>query len=505
MIAPYVALFSWPLISIAFFKRCSPHVAVVLTILAGYLILPEKYSIDLPLLPPLNKITVPAITALVLAAMMVRRGTARFPVLPGLFPRLFSMWFLIVLLVGGAFMTVMTNGDTLQFGPTVLPALRPYDALSSILLALTFILPVLLARKYLASPQAHRALLVLLCFSGLIYSLFILVEARMSPLFHHWVYGYFPHVWIQHVRSYGWRPVVFLGHGLLVGIFLFATILSAAGLVRGKLQSTNRKRYIFAMLWLLLILLVSTNFGALLITLVLLPLFLFSNVKTHLITAAVIAGIFLAYPVARDTRLIPLDRIVDVAAQVDPQRAASFRTRLKNEEDFLAKTRQRSIFGWGGWGRSRTYDPNTGDDITIADGAWVITLSVSGWTGYIARFGILCIPVFLLLMHRRRLKIGPETSALALIVAGNLVDLIPNSSLTPVTAIVAGALWGRIELGTQLDEEEEEELDILPGKKRLVRRATREPLAPQAHAASGRSASYTRQAERIEHTRNLRK
>lgn len=501
---PYIALFSWPVISIAFFKRFAPHIAVMVTVIAGYLVLPERLEIDLPLLPALNKVTIPPIAAFVWALIMVRRHSFSpdFPILDGVLPRLWSIRFLILLLVFGSFMTVMTNSDVLRYGPTVLPALRPYDAFSTILTALMFVLPVVLGRKYLASPQAHSAFLMILCGAGLIYSFFILIEVRMSPLFHHWVYGYFPHVWGQHVRSYGWRPVVFLGHGLLVGIFLFAAVMAAAGLVRTKVAGT-KGRMMLLTLWLLAILVISTNLGALIIAVVLLPVVLFSSVRVHLIVAAVIAGIFLSYPVARGTGVIPVDRIVETAAQIDPARARSLQVRLKNEDAFMAKTSERILFGWGRWGRSRTYNPETGVDVTIADGAWVIQLSVSGWVGYIARFGLICAPIFMLWMNRRRYKIGPETSVLALIAAGNLIDLIPNSSLTPITALVTGALWGRVEYG-KAPEANEEDVQM-PGRKTLVDRSGGQKERAQIGNTRAPVGGYTRQTTRIQHTRNIQK
>ncbi|HDR28351.1 hypothetical protein [Rhodovulum sp.] len=440
---PFIALFSWPLFSAFFFLRFSTPVAVVLTILVGYLVLPEKTSVDLPLLPELNKKTIPALAALVLAPLL-GRSQPNQAVLPGLLPRLWTMRLLVLLLVVGAFMTVMTNGDMLRYGTTVLPALRPYDAFSYILSALMFVVPMALARKYLATPEAHRMLLIVLCVAALAYSFLILVELRMSPLMHYWVYGEFPHVWAQHVRAGGWRPVVFLGHGLLVGIFLCAAALATAGLVRSA--GGRRGPFIAALLWLLVILVLSKNLGALMITLLLLPLVLLATVRVQLIAAALIAASFLTYPALRQAGLIPIDSVVAFAERINPYRAHSLQVRLKNEDAFLDKAKDRILFGWGGWGRSRTYN-DEGVDVTIADGAWVITLSISGWVGYVARFGLICVPLFLLLWVRRRHDIGTETSVLALLVAGNLIDLVPNSSITPITALAVGALWGRAELG----------------------------------------------------------
>jgi len=71
-----------------------------------------------------------------------------------------------------------------------------------------------------------------------------------------------------------------------------------------------------------------------------------------------------------------------------------------------------------------------------------------GFIGFLAQFGLLALPVFTAV---RALRFAESTkdkvflSALALILAINIFDLLPNSSLRPWTWLVAGALLGRAE------------------------------------------------------------
>jgi hypothetical protein len=176
----------------------------------------------------------------------------------------------------------------------------------------------------------------------------------------------------------------------------------------------------------------------------------------------------------RTADILPYERILAFAERIDPQRAGSLLTRMENEERMLDKVAQRPLFGWGGWGRSRVYDEQ-GNDITIADGAWIISMGINGWAGYIARFGLLTIPIFLLLIHHRRYRIGMETSILTLILAGNLVDMVPNASSTPLTWLIAGALWGRLELKAA---EGAQDTSLLPAKSRPGYRRKRSPANP---------------------------
>lgn len=85
--------------------------------------------------------------------------------------------------------------------------------------------------------------------------------------------------------------------------------------------------------------------------------------------------------------------------------------------------------------------------MTIADGYWVIIIGQGGWVRYIGEFGLMTLPMLFLFLRRRDLNISRETAVLSMLLAGNMIDLIPNSGQTPITWLIAGALWGRLELG----------------------------------------------------------
>jgi hypothetical protein len=441
MVPPLLALFVWPLVSILFFRKLSLPLAILVTLLGGFLLLPEDTELNLPGIPSLDKNTVPALAALVLVLIFRDRGDpVEGP--KQLIPRRPAIVILLVALVAGAVMTALTNRDMLVYGPTIIPGLRLYDAASEAAVAVLMILPMLLARRFLAGPEAHRLLLLVLCIAALGYSLPTLFEVRMSPQLHTWIYGFFQHSFLQHVRAGGFRPIVFLPHGLVLGIFLCLSILATITLAR--LDARRRGLFLLGALWLVGTLILSRNLGALFITAALFPVVFFLGVRAQLLAAAIISGLFLIYPIARTSDILPLEQISSFAQTINPQRAASFQVRLDNEEQLLAKASERPLFGWGAWGRQRVFD-EAGRDISITDGAWIITLGVSGWVGYIAFYGLLTVPIFILFMRRRYHAVGLETAALALILAANLVDLIPNSSNTPLTWLLAGALWGRLE------------------------------------------------------------
>jgi hypothetical protein len=447
MFAKFILLI-WPLITIALFRRFRLQAAIIWSITAGYLLLPLETAFNFPLLPTINKDFIPAFSALVLATIMLRRqtgGADAVPVLPGWLPRSALARALFLLLFIGIFMTAQTNGSTLVYGDRVLTGLRLYDGFSTALNTAVLLLPLIVARKFLAHPDGHRTLLWCLCIAGCLYAIPALYEVRMSPQLNKIVYGFFPHQWLQHMRSDGFRPVVFLHHGLWLGLFLSMTAIAAVACLRLPALQQHRKFLIAATGLLLLTLVLAKTFGALMIACLIIPVLLFFGVRAQLGLAAMIALTVLSYPALRSANLIPLDRVFQIVEDIQPGRVSSLRYRVQNEDILLEKAVERPIFGWGGWRRNRVFDAQ-GRDISTTDGGWILLFGVGGWARYIGLIGLLALPIALLAARQRKLEIGLETSGLCLVLAANLADLIPNDTFTPMTWLVAGALLGRVEL-----------------------------------------------------------
>ncbi|ARE42526.1 membrane protein (plasmid) [Rhodovulum sp. P5] len=419
---------------------------MLISLVGGFLLLPPNIVVlNLPLLPPVNKDTVPALMALaILLSKPSREKLGFLPTAP--IPLL-----LLVFLVAGAFLTALTNGDTVISGGRVLPGIESYDAFSDVLIALMMLLPFFFAHRFLAATDLHRLFLNVLVIAGLVYSLPALFEVRMSPQLNMWIYGYFPHEWIQHVRENGFRPVVFLKHGLWLSTFFSLSTLAAAGLARFG-PETHRRRYLLAMIWLLITLVLTKSFGAVLITLLLVPPILFLGLRGQFLVAAFFSAVVLLYPMLRAVDVVPTEQIIETVETVAPDRSRSLAFRVRNEDMLLAKADERALFGWGGWGRQFIYG-ESGQSETISDGTWIVVMGRTGWTGYLGTFGLLTLPVILMAFRHRRFNLAPETAILAMILVANLIDLIPNSSITVLTWMMAGALWGRLALGTVTAEE----------------------------------------------------
>lgn len=508
MIPPIAALLSWPAIVYVFSRTRTVAATILFSILGGYLFLPEQSSIDLPALYELNKISIPAYTALILCVFAVS-GTSQPGAIhqaqmgtnawrAGWFPQATLPRTLLIMLVVGAVMTVLTNRDAIIGVDGVLPGLRLYDAGSSILVAFVTIIPLLLGRKFLAHPDGQRLVLQGFCIAGTIYGLLALFEVRMSPQLSNWTYGVSSSLWLQHVRGDGYRPLVFLSHGLRVSIFLAAALITTVGLARlyvGK----PRIGFMVVSTFLFLALVLSKSLGALMIALVLCPIMLFMPRRLLFFAMAGIVSVALLYPVLRGTAIIPLDGLVNFATSISEERAHSLSYRFYFEGQLLERAQERPFFGWGGWGRNLYL----GREDAVPDGEWIIVLGRDGWTGFIGRFGLMFFPVVILLWRWRRDGIGMESAVIAAALTAAAVDLIPNSGLTPDKWLLAGSLWGRLEMGRITETANEEVPDPPPVRFRYRRRGPAPSLdttpPPVITSASDTPSNrYTRQTRRID-------
>ncbi len=450
----FVMLFLWPFLAVVAFRPLPLPSGIAAAVIGGYLLLPVKTEVDLPLLPTFDKHLSASIAALLLIAMAptdrraavagtgARRGAGE--VLKGWIPG--STWARLCLgaMILGTLVTAMLNTDPVAYGPRVIPGLTLYDSLSAVLDNLMLILPFLIARRYFAAPDNQRQLMVVLVVAGTLYAFLALFEIRMSPQLNVWTYGFFPHTWIMHVRGDGFRPLVFLAHGLRLSLFLTVAFLGAVACARYLPRHNLRPAFVAVAALLFVTVFLTKSLGAFIIAVVFAPVAIFATLRPQLLFAAAVTAAVLTYPVLRGNDLVPVYRILSFAEQIDANRAASFHTRLYNEDILLEKANRKAVFGWGGWGRSRIYDEE-GRDIGVTDGTWVILFGQGGWVLYLSVFGLLCLPVLLTAARQRRLKPDGVTVGLTLMLAANLIDLIPNSGLVPVTWLLAGSLAGRLE------------------------------------------------------------
>jgi len=428
----YLALLAWPILSLLFTSRRDPARALTLIVVGGYLFLPEKTSFDAPLVPPIGKSEIIAISALLVLGF---RRPSDFKWLPG--GALFQLLFFVYIL--SPILTVFTNGERLVYGPFVIKGLVLYDILGVMVERVAQVTPLILAFNYLKTREARLTFLRFFVILGLVYAPLILFELRMSPQLHTWIYGFFPHAFMQQIRADGFRAVVFLGHGLRVSFFIFTVFAASMILYRHKVRFLPVPTVVLPIFFFVLLYL-NKSLGSFTYGLVFAAIVLLTNDRRRVFIAAMFASIILTYPLLRGADLVPTGTLLSWAEAVNPDRAKSLETRFDNEDLLLAKASEKMIFGWGGWGRSRVYSSETGEDISITDGAWVIAIGSYGWIGYLSMFGLLFSSAIFIWQRSRRSggAIDPEISGLVLMLAFIGIELLPNSTLTPVSWLIAG-------------------------------------------------------------------
>ncbi|SEW44400.1 hypothetical protein SAMN04488515_3189 [Cognatiyoonia koreensis] len=497
----WIALSVWPVIGIILFNKLKLPAAICSTIFGGFLLLPERIGLDLPVLPTLDKHSIPVVTALIMTSIVLLRPRQWTHTNPGWVPRSIVVLAFIVLLFIGTFGTVLTNQDPLVYGSRYLSGMKLYDGFSFSLSIVITLIPLIIARKALASPQAQRTLLIALAVSALAYSAPALWEIRMSPQLHRQIYGFFQHSFNQQIRAGGFRSMVFLSHGLTLSMFFCLAILASAALARTS-GPAKRIRWWALVGFLTVVLILNKTLGALAITLLVLPLMILLRARAQLLVAACIAGIVMTYPLLRAANVIPVDRVVALAESIDPARASSLSFRLRNEDILLEKARERPFFGWGGWSRNRVYN-DAGRDLSVTDGVWVIHFGVGGWFRYIGFFGLLCWPIIALFISKRD-RLDPYSAALALILAAKLLDMIPNAGSDPYVWLIVGSLIGRLELASLKTGTSKQDPDVAPNSKPQYRRKLTEPPEGEPDSSAEtpvtRDISYTR-AKTIRHRR----
>jgi hypothetical protein len=439
----YLALGVSPLLVFALYRSLRVELALIWSILLGYLFLPESPAVfDFPLMPPLNKHNMPALAAFI-ATLLVYPGKGP------LLPESNVGKVLVFTFIFSPLLTVVTNMEPVFYGRVGLPALGLKDALALVLLQFMIIMPFLLARRHLNSGDALRDLMKALMIAGLVYSLLMLIEIRLSPQLNLWTYGFFQHYFGQSVRFGGYRPVVFLYHGLWVAFFAMTAALATLALWRVKLREFESSiRYFLAALYLLVVLVLSKSLGALIFAAFAVPLILLTKPRMQMRVAVLLAVLALGYPLMKGANLVPEDFLISRAAAISEDRAGSIQFRFDNERTLLDRASLKPVFGWGSWGRNHELDPETGRLLTVTDGRWIVTIGTFGWVGFLAEFGLLLLPILQSARQVKRLTpldYSGLVGAATLLLAINAVDMIPNATLTPITWLFAGTLTGYAE------------------------------------------------------------
>jgi hypothetical protein len=421
----YVALVAYVPFTFACFAFWGGRRAMLFSLLAGWLLLPwfNHYGRDVPLLH-LKETFVPAI---VLAASVLLDRSAWWTFRW----RAFDLPVLVACV--SPFLTSLSTDR------------GAYDGASSLLESfLTWGAPYLLGRVYLRSPSdlldAARAVVI----SGLALLPLVVWEVRMSPQLHRQLYGFHQHSFAQHFRDGHYRPMVFMAHGLMVGM-----AMTAAALIAWWLWRSRSAERVFGLP--LALAAPALAAGALLCRTTGASVLLLVGIAvleaTRLLrTPALVVVLALAPSAYCALRIGGLDTapLVERAERwFGPERALSLDIRLRNERELVSHDMRRLWLGWGRWSDSRLMDEE-GEDVSIVDSMWILQLGMSGLVVLVAIGMLLALPVLALArtvpaaawLHPR---IAPA-AALAVTVGIWAVDDLFNAMMSPLYPMLAGAV-----------------------------------------------------------------
>jgi len=437
-IIAYASIIAWPLFIIWFFSKYSIRKAILLSVFGSFMFLPVGFEINFPGIPAFDKFTTTSM-AIIFILVVLKRQPIGFNSLT----KNHKLFFIILLIT--PIFTSLNNNNVYIF----IPGLTIYDGISHSMDIFLQFFPFLLGYKYFRKYDDQLLLFKFFAVAALIYGLLAGYEIRMSPQLHNIVYGYFPHEWTQQLRGDGFRPVLFMGHGLMVSLFLALGIiaLNAIRMTNIKISPFNN---FFLLIFLIVVLVLSKSFLALMMGVGGLLIVIFINYKRIHYISLTIAFIFFTYPLSTSLKIFPHDMLVDYSSVISEGRAESLAFRFHHENKLLNHATEKPLLGWGTWGRNRIYDPETGQDLSVTDGMWILTLGANGWIGFISQFYFIIIALLIAykackyyknLTKNENILLASHVLILSLI----LLDQMPNASLVPLYIFIAGCLLGRSE------------------------------------------------------------
>ncbi|MEG4858620.1 O-antigen ligase domain-containing protein [Microcoleus sp. K1-B6] len=423
-----LAMFGFIPVVCYLFVRFPAQRAVIISFVVAWLFLPQA-SYPIPSLPPYTKISA-ACYGILLGTLIY--DTAR---LTSFKPGWLDVPIVIYCLC--PIVSQLSNGGS-PISPTVNQIV-------------TWGLPYFLGRLYVGNLEGLRQLAIGIFAGGLAYIPFTLVEGVKGPLLHQMIYGVNAFDdWGQARRLGGWRPVVFMQHGLMVGLWMMTAALIAVWLWQtGALKKfMGRNIKTLAIILTIAFFLCRSTGAYSLFGIALLILFSAKFFRTSLPLLLIIGYIVFYLYIAASGQFSSQDVIGFINQVFGEERAASLKFRFDNEEILGEKARQRFLFGWGDSGGNRVYN-EYGKDISVTDSLWIIAFGVNGVVGLVSLFSSLLLPVivFSVFKYPARTWSNPKVApaaTLGIALTMYVFDCVLNAMTNPIFALIAGGISGLV-------------------------------------------------------------
>ena len=421
-----VVLLVWMPLVVFLFNTMPPRTAVANLFVSAWLLLPIT-GIAVPGLPDYTKMssTLIGVMIWIITFDQARLGSLRF------------RWFDLpaAILVTEPFMTALLND------------LGPYEGVAAVIDHMfTWGLPYIVGRLYLNDVEGAKALARAIVLGALCYIPFLMLELRISPVLGSWIYGI---VRWDSLRYGGYRPKVFLAHGLELGMWLTnANLLMYTFWYSGSIKMVRGISIGKLALALLVTTILCKSTGALcLLVLAVFTLWLARWTKRTWPIWLMLA-IPPTYCVTRALDLWSGQQAVDVAdSAFGGDRAQSLEYRFMMEKTLASRALERPMFGWGRFGRNLIYGKD-GKLQTVPDGYWIISLGTQGFIGLTCVIAMFSLPMILAM---RRFPISEWSDpyvapviGLSMMLALSMIDFLSNAMLNTIYPLAIGGLISQL-------------------------------------------------------------
>ncbi|MEM9373693.1 MAG: hypothetical protein AAGA55_08610 [Planctomycetota bacterium] len=410
---------------------------IVLAFAIPWLVLSPRAGVNLPGLPMFTKDQ--AVSLGVLFGVLLFRGDIVRRI------RLKPVDVFVLAWLCSASISSLTNG------------LGPWDAMSEFYgRAVIWGVPYFIGRAMIRTLEDVRQCAIGVIIAGLIAAPLCLIEIRLSPQLHKWVYGIHAAPFHMSLRLGAYRPTLMFRHGIEVGSWMACASIVALwfAVIAGRQRFLSAPAMLHAAL-VLGVTVLCRSLGSLVLLFGSSCVALFTRATRLRIALVLLVLATPCYIGVRITGMWSPDLIADtVERYVDADRAASMRARTYQEEELGAKAARRRAFGWGGHNRFRVFD-DQGDATTAVDALWLIAYGKNGVFGLIGLYGMVCFPALMilrrtparLLIHQR--MAGVVGLLLAVMIATG--DSLQNAFFSPLMTLSAGVLaTTAVSLGTWL-------------------------------------------------------
>lgn len=476
------ALLAWFPIVILFYLFMRPHRAMIASVVAGMLFLPEVHMTKtMPEAPDPVVFVILKLTKENVVCFSVLLGAFLFD-LKHLFafrPRWFDLPMLCWCVI--PFFSNLDNG------------IGTYDSFAAMRdQVLTWGMPYFLGRLYLGEPEYFRDMAVGILLGGLIYVPLCAYEMAIFPSLHHRFFGYHANDPSQLERGGGYRPIVFMQHGLAVGMWMVGASLFAGWLWRTRAVTRlewERVKIPVPIIGATLAILATTalvrSTGALVLgvvgALALTTSVTISWIKWPILPIALLL-VSPIYIVGRgwvgtqpvgwvkadfndEKKMKELEYqamkkplfgwggvtgeqfIAALTAAFSEDRAKSMQFRLKYEDVVLEKSLDKPWLGWGDTGKAReigTQKKITTGEAVVVDGKWILSLGNYGIVGLTSQWLAMLLPSILFFWRfRTSLWTAPNYAAgavAAVFLTLYMIDCLINSMDNAIYIVLAGGL-----------------------------------------------------------------